>query len=324
MKFRAFCGIIIKIYISKGYSVINEYESNILRRGDLTMGKNKVTKIGEGKVRDIYDVGGGQLVIVTTDRISAYDVVLPNFIPDKGRVLNRISEFWFEATEGIILNHLITIYNSKMPKEFQTPEFEGRCMLVKKLNPLKIESIVRGYLTGSGLESYEKTGLVCGIKLPEGLRESEKIPTPIWTPTTKAEEGHDQHITFEQTVDIIGKELATEVRDKSIEIYSRCAEYAAKKGIIIADTKFEFGVDELGNLHLIDEVLTPDSSRFWPASQFEVGKPQESFDKQYVRKHLDDIGWDRKAPAPCLPEEVVDITRKKYIEAYECLTGKKF
>lgn len=280
-------------------------------------------QIGKGKVRDIYDVGD-KLVLVTSDRVSAFDVVLPNMIPCKGAVLNRVSAFWFDFTKDLIPNHMISINNADMPEEFQAEQYKDCCMLVKKLKMLPVECIVRGYITGSGWESYQKDGSVCGIKLPEGLRESEKLPEPIYTPTTKAPEGHDEHISFEGTVELVGEEIATQLRDKSIEIYSKCAEYARTKGIIIADTKFEFGIDENGTLVLADEVLTPDSSRFWPAAEYEVGKSQKSYDKQYLRDWLKTSGWDKNPPAPTLPEDVVSITSGKYVEAYETLTGKKF
>lgn len=280
-------------------------------------------QIGKGKVRDIYDVGD-KLVLVTSDRVSAFDVVLPNTVPHKGTVLNRLSAFWFDFTNKVIPNHMISITNADMPAEFQTEEFEGCCMLVKKLKMLPVECIVRGYITGSGWESYQKNGSVCGIKLPDGLQESEKLPVPIYTPTTKATEGHDEHISFEQTVELIGENLATQLRNKSIEIYSMCAEYAKNKGIIIADTKFEFGVDENDTLVLADEVLTPDSSRFWPANEYIVGKSQKSYDKQYLRDWLKTSGWNKQPPAPTLPEDVIEITSKKYVEAFETLTGSKF
>lgn len=280
-------------------------------------------QIGKGKVRDIYDVGD-KLVLVTSDRVSAFDVVLPNMVPHKGAVLNRVSAFWFDYTKNVIPNHMISIDNADMPEEFQTAEFEGRCMLVKKLKMLPVECIVRGYITGSGWASYQRNGSVCGIKLPDGLQESEKLPVPIYTPTTKATEGHDEHISFEKTVELIGEDLAVQLRDKSIEIYSMCAEYARTKGIIIADTKFEFGVDENGTLVLADEVLTPDSSRFWPADEYVVGKSQKSYDKQYLRDWLKNSGWDKNPPAPTLPEDVISVTSGKYVEAFETLTGTKF
>lgn len=278
-----------------------------------------MTQIGNGKVRDIFDLGD-QLVIVTSDRISAFDVVLPTTVPYKGIILNQLSAFWFNFTKDIIPNHMISINNADMPKEFQSAEFKGCCMLVKKLTMLPVECIVRGYITGSGWESYKKTGSVCGIPLPEGLKESEKLPTPIYTPTTKAAEGHDEHISFEQTVEFIGEELANQIKEKSLEIYSRCAEYARTKGIIIADTKFEFGVDENGTLMLADEVLTPDSSRFWDVAEYEVGKSQKSYDKQYLRDWLKDSGWDKNPLSPPIPSEVIDITLKKYNNAYSALT----
>jgi phosphoribosylaminoimidazole-succinocarboxamide synthase len=281
-------------------------------------------KIGNGKVRDIYDVDNNQLVLVTSDRVSAFDVVLPNVIDHKGSVLNKLSAFWFDFTKDIIPNHMITIDRKEMPADFWHPEYSGRSMLVKKLKMLPVECIVRGYITGSGWASYQKTGAVCGIKLPEGLKESEKLPEPIYTPTTKADEGHDEHISFEETVELVGEDLAKQLRDKSIEIYKKCSEYAAQKGIIIADTKFEFGVDENGILTLADEVLTPDSSRFWPADEYEVGRSQSSYDKQYLRDWLSQSGWNKEPPAPALPKDVVRITSDKYVEIYEKLTGKKF
>ena len=280
-------------------------------------------KISSGKVREIYEVDNDSLMLVVSDRISAFDVILPNPIPDKGKVLNKISEFWFDYTKDFVKNHIISTNTNEFPKEFKGPEFESRSMLVKKLKMLPIECIVRGYITGSGWKSYKENGTVCGIKLPEGLQESEKLPEPIFTPSTKAVEGHDENISFEESCKLIGEELATKVRDTAIEIYSKCAEYAATKGIIIADTKFEFGLDENGDLVLGDEVLTPDSSRFWPADDYEVGKGQKSFDKQYMRDWLKENKWDASNPTP-IPEDVINTTRAKYIEAYERLTGKKF
>lgn len=280
-------------------------------------------QIGKGKVRDIYDVGD-QLVLVTSDRISAFDTIMPNLIPHKGTVLNRMSAFWFDLTKQFVPNHMISVDNNDMPEEFQTPEFAGRCMLVKKLKMLPLECIVRGYITGSGWESYQKNGSVCGIQLPSGLRESEHLLNPIYTPTTKATEGHDEHISFEQTVDLIGKDLATQLKEKSILVYTMCAYYAHTKGIIIADTKFEFGVDENGTLVLADELLTPDSSRFWPADDYVVGQSQKSYDKQYLRDWLKDSGWGKTLPPPEIPSRVISVTSEKYIEAYERLTGTKF
>lgn len=281
--------------------------------------------INSGKVRETYDVGDGTLVIVTTDRISAYDYVLPTEIPGKGVLLNKLSAFWFDFTKDIIPNHLISIDNADMPEKFQTKEFEGRCMLVKKLKMLPVECIVRGYITGSGWSSYQKTGLVCGIKLPEGLRESEKLPMPIYTPSTKATEGHDENIPFEKTFDLVGEAIATQLRDISIKLYSKCEEYALTKDIIIADTKFEFGLDEDGNIVLGDEMLTPDSSRFWPLSNYGIGRSNESYDKQFVRDYLGhESGWDKNSNPPELPDGVVFLTREKYMKAYEILTDTKF
>lgn len=280
-------------------------------------------KISSGKVREIYEVDDDKLMLVVSDRISAFDVILPNEVPDKGKVLNKISEFWFDHTKDFVKNHVISTDLSEFPEEFQKEEFKDRSMLVKKLKMLPIECIVRGYITGSGWKSYKENGTVCGIELPEGLQESEKLPEPIFTPSTKAAEGHDENISFEQTVELIGEDLANKVKNVAIEIYSKCAEYAATKGIIIADTKFEFGLDENGDLVLGDEVLTPDSSRFWPASTYEVGHGQKSFDKQYMRDWLKQTNWDASNPTP-IPDDVINTTRAKYIEAYERLTGKKF
>lgn len=280
-------------------------------------------KISSGKVREIYEVDEDKLLLVVSDRISAFDVILPAMIPNKGQVLNQISEFWFDLVKDIIPNHIISTNLKDFPAEFQTKEFEGRSMLVKKLKMLPVECIVRGYITGSGWSSYKKEGTVCGIKLPEGLQESEKLPEPIFTPTTKAQEGHDENISFDEVCELIGEDLAKEVRQKTIDVYKKCAEYALSKGIIIADTKFEFGIDENGNLVLADEVLTPDSSRFWPAKDYEIGRSQKSFDKQYMRDWLKETGWDAQNPTP-IPEDVISTTRAKYIEAYEMLTDKKF
>lgn len=278
-------------------------------------------KISQGKVRDMYDIGNGKTVMVTSDRISAFDYVLSCDIPGKGMILNLMSAFWFGFTKDIIPNHMISVKNAAMPAYFHEDDFAERCMLVKKLKMLPIECIVRGYITGSGWKSYQKDGSVCGIKLPAGLQESEKLPKPIYTPTTKAEEGHDEHISFEQTVELLGENLAKQVRDKSIELYTVCAEYALSRGIIIADTKFEFGLDEHGNLVLADEVLTPDSSRFWLAESYEVGKSLERYDKQIVRDWLKEHGWTGEGPAPRLPEDVINATSRRYIQAYEAITG---
>lgn len=280
-------------------------------------------KISSGKVREIYEVDEDRLMMVVSDRISAFDVILPTEVKDKGKILNKISEFWFDYVKDIIPNHIITTKFQEFPEEFKTEEFRDRSMLVKKLKMLPVECIVRGYITGSGWKSYKEDGTVCGIKLKEGLKESEKLPEPIFTPTTKAQEGHDMNICFEEMCHLIGEDLAKTVRAKAIQIYSKCADYARTKGIIIADTKFEFGLDENGNLVLADEVLTPDSSRFWPEDTYEIGKSQKSFDKQYMRDWLKANNWNAENPTP-IPEDVVNTTREKYIGAYEKLTGKKF
>lgn len=280
-------------------------------------------KISSGKVREIYEVDEDKLMLVVSDRISAFDVILPSMVTNKGKVLNKISAFWFDYIKDIIPNHVISTDLKDFPEEFQTPEFEGRSMLVKKLKMLPIECIVRGYITGSGWSNYKQTGTVCGIKLPDGLQESQKLPQPIFTPTTKAAEGHDENISFEKVRNLIGADLANEVKNKTIEIYKKCAEYALSKGIIIADTKFEFGLDENNNLVIGDEVLTPDSSRFWPADEYEVGKSQKSFDKQYMRDWLKKNNWSKESGIP-IPQDVIDTTVAKYIEAYERITGKKF
>ena len=280
-------------------------------------------KISSGKVREIYEVDEDKLLLVVSDRISAFDYILPSLVPNKGKILNQISEFWFNYIKDIIPNHVISTDIKDFPKEFQTEEFEGRSMLVKKLKMIPVECIVRGYITGSGWKSYQENGTVCGITLPEGLQESEKLPEPIFTPTTKAAEGHDENISFEEVCNLIGKDLAEKLRAKTIEIYSKCAEYALTKGVIIADTKFEFGVDENGTLVIGDEVLTPDSSRFWPASDYQVGRGQKSFDKQYIRDWIKSTGYDPESGTP-IPDDVIDVTVNKYKEAYQILTGKNF
>ena len=280
-------------------------------------------KISSGKVREIYEVDEDKLLLVVSDRISAFDYILPSLVPNKGKILNQISEFWFNYIQDIIPNHVISTDIKDFPKEFQTEEFEGRSMLVKKLKMIPVECIVRGYITGSGWKSYQKDGTVCGITLPEGLQESEKLPEPIFTPTTKAAEGHDENISFEEVCELIGKDLAEELRAKTIEIYSKCAEYALAKGVIIADTKFEFGLDENGALVIGDEVLTPDSSRFWPASDYQVGRGQKSFDKQYIRDWIKSTGYDPESGTP-IPDDVIDVTVNKYKEAYQILTAKNF
>jgi phosphoribosylaminoimidazole-succinocarboxamide synthase len=278
---------------------------------------------GRGKVRDIYDMGD-TLLIVTSDRISAFDVIMNEGIPDKGYVLTQISAFWFHQMEDIIPNHIISTDVKDFPAECQkyADQLEGRSMLVKKAKPLPAECIVRGYLSGSGWKDYKATGSVCGIKLPEGLLESSKLPEPIFTPSTKAELGtHDENITFEQMAEMCGRELAEKVRDVTLKIYSKARDIADSKGIIIADTKFEYGIYN-GELIIIDECMTPDSSRFWPKDGYKPGGAQPSFDKQYLRDYLETLDWDKTAPAPDLPEEVYRKTGEKYMEALVKLTGK--
>jgi phosphoribosylaminoimidazole-succinocarboxamide synthase len=279
-------------------------------------------KISSGKVREIYEVDEKSLMIVVSDRVSAYDVIMPDLITDKGKILNQLSEFWFSFTQDIVPNHIISTDIADFPKEFQTAEFEGRSMLVKKLKMLPVECIVRGYITGSGWADYQRTGEVCKIALPKGLLESQKLEKPLFTPSSKAELGdHDENISFEKACEILGDELASKVRDKTVAIYEKCAAYALTKGIIIADTKFEFGLDENGELTLGDEVLTPDSSRFWSLQGYEVGRGQDSYDKQFLRDWLQANGYKGKAPAQ-LPREVIETTRGKYLEALTLLTGQ--
>jgi phosphoribosylaminoimidazole-succinocarboxamide synthase len=278
-----------------------------------------LTLRGRGKVRDIYDLGD-HLLIVATDRLSAFDVVLTTPIPDKGRVLTQLSLFWFEKLASIVPHHVVSATNFGGALAPYAEALEGRSMLVQRTEPLPIECVVRGYIVGSGWKDYQKTGAICGIPLPTGLRESEKLPEPIFTPSTKATTGHDENISFEQTVSVIGQPLAETLRDTSIALYSRAAEYAAARGIVIADTKFEFGLLN-GELIWIDEALTPDSSRFWPANQYQAGVAQQSFDKQYVRDYLERIGWNKQPPGPALPPDVVAGTREKYREAYQRITG---
>jgi len=275
--------------------------------------------ISRGKVRDLYDVGDA-LLLIASDRLSAFDVVLPTPIPDKGRVLTQLSLFWFETLRDVIPNHVITA--SDWPAELKPHAnvLDGRAMLCRKTQPVPIECVVRGYLVGSGWKDYQKTGAVCGIQLPAGLKESARLPEPIFTPSTKATSGHDENISFDETVARVGRPLAEKLRDVSMEIYRRGVAYAEPRGIILADTKFEFGL--LGvELIWIDEALTPDSSRFWPAAGYEPGRSQPSFDKQYVRDYLESIGWNKQPPGPELPAEVVARTRAKYREAYSSLTG---
>jgi len=275
---------------------------------------------GRGKVRDIYEVDEN-LLIVATDRLSAFDVVLPTPIPDKGKVLTQLSLFWFDKLHGIVPNHIITASDFTGALAPYAADLAGRSMLVKRTEPIPIECVVRGYLSGSGWKDYQKTGRVCGIPLPSGLVESSQLPNPIFTPSTKATTGHDENISFEEAASRIGASLALRLRDVSIEIYTRAAAYASARGIIIADTKFEFGLAG-HELIWIDEALTPDSSRFWPADEYEPGRAQPSFDKQYVRDYLERIGWNKQPPAPALPAEVVAATRARYRESYERLTGR--
>jgi phosphoribosylaminoimidazole-succinocarboxamide synthase len=275
---------------------------------------------GRGKVRDIYELDGGLLLIVATDRLSAFDVVLPTPIPDKGRVLTQLSVFWFDYLEDVVKNHLIA--SKYFPPELApyADELRGRAMLVRQTEPLLVECVVRGYISGSGWKEYQKSGSVCGIRLPPGLVESDRLPEPIFTPSTKATTGHDENISFDQVIAQIGRPLAERLREVSLALYRRAAEHASARGIIIADTKFEFGT--LGEeLVWIDEALTPDSSRFWPADRYRPGQPQPSFDKQYVRDYLEQIAWNKQPPAPALPPEVVVGTQEKYREAYQRITG---
>ena len=276
-----------------------------------------------GKVRDIYDLGG-QLLIIATDRISAYDVVMPNGIPDKGRVLTQISAFWFDLLTDVTPNHVLSMDVADLPDGCSAEELDGRFMLCRKANVVPIECVVRGYLAGSGWREYQADGTVCGIELPPKLKQCAELPEPIFTPATKAESGHDENISFEQGCDVVGQETMTAVRDRSIALYTRARAYAAERGIILADTKFEWGKADDGELILIDECLTPDSSRFWPADSYKPGRDQASFDKQFVRNYLDEIAFDRTPPGPPLPVEIVQKTRDKYIEAYTRLTGRTF
>ncbi|MCS3904028.1 phosphoribosylaminoimidazole-succinocarboxamide synthase [Methylohalomonas lacus] len=281
--------------------------------------------LSQGKVRDIYAVGDDHLLIVTSDRLSAFDVILPDPIPDKGRVLNRVANFWFARTAGRIRNHLADIpLADVVPDAAERAPLEGRSVVVRRCQALPVEAVARGYIIGSGWKDYQGSGRICGIPLPAGLRQAEQLPEPIFTPATKAEVGdHDENISFEQMADRIGKELAERIREQTLAIYSEAAAYAAERGIIIADTKLEFGLDDDGELILIDEVLTPDSSRFWPADEYQVGSSPPSFDKQFVRDYLESLDWDKKPPAPRLPTEIIDKTAAKYREAETRLTGER-
>jgi phosphoribosylaminoimidazole-succinocarboxamide synthase len=279
--------------------------------------------LNRGKVRDIYAVDHDHMLIVTTDRLSAFDVVLPQPIPGKGEVLTRVSNFWFARTRHLVPNHLTERSLAELvPDEAQRARLGDRAIVVKRLRPLPVEAIVRGYLIGSGWKDYQKSGAVCGIALPPGLRLADRLPEAIFTPSTKAAVGaHDVNIDFARTAELLGPEMAAQVRDLSIRIYTECAAYALERGIIIADTKFEFGVDADGVLHLIDEALTPDSSRFWPADQYRPGISPPSFDKQFVRDYLETLDWDKTPPGPELPQEIIDKTAEKYREAERRLTG---
>ncbi len=315
---------------------VNLFPEKIIRREGLISEDNFNTQVvletrfegagapSRGKVRDIYDLGD-RLLIVTTDRISAFDVILNQGIPMKGVVLNQISRFWFKNTDDIVPNHMISTELEDFPDVFQPygSELAGRAMLVKKTKPLPIECIVRGYITGSGWKEYQRSGSVCGITLPEGLLESAKLEEPIFTPSTKAELGeHDENITFQRAAEMVGSELAEKVKDYSVRLYSRARDIAYERGVIIADTKFEFGVEgKSGQLILIDEALTPDSSRFWSLVEYEPGRGQKSFDKQFVRDYLSSVGWDKNPPAPDLPEEIVLKTSEKYTEALKRIRG---
>jgi phosphoribosylaminoimidazole-succinocarboxamide synthase len=281
-----------------------------------------IAKVKSGKVREVFDLGR-EFLFVASDRISAFDCVLPNGIPHKGEVLTQLSHFWFDQTASLVPNHRVLAADAPLPAVLQpfADVLAGRSMIVKKAAPLAIECVVRGYLAGSGWKEYQKRQTVCGHKLPPGLKDCSELPTPIFTPSTKAETGHDENISFDQAAAIVGPGIAAQVRDLSLKIYNFARAHARQRGIIIADTKFEFGLID-GQLILIDEVLTPDSSRFWPAGQYEEGRSQPSFDKQYVRDYLESLNWDKTPPAPALPADVVAKTTAKYMEAYEKLTGK--
>jgi phosphoribosylaminoimidazole-succinocarboxamide synthase len=282
-----------------------------------------LTLFSRGKVRDVYEAGENRLLVIATDRLSAFDVVMAQGIPNKGAVLNQISCFWFDFLKGRTRSHFITADVRSYPAEFQpyASQLSGRSMLVVKAQPFPVECIVRGYLAGSGWKEYQKTGAVCGIKLPAGLEESSKIKPPIFTPSTKATSGHDENITWEETVSRIGSEAAEAVRSKSLAVYNQARDYAESRGIIIADTKFEWGIAD-GEIILIDEVLTPDSSRFWPREGYKPGRSQPSFDKQFVRDYLESTGWNKQPPPPPLPPDVVSKTSEKYRDAYSLLTGR--
>ena len=283
---------------------------------------NSLPRLGKGKVRDIYAVGQDKMLIVTSDRLSAFDVVLSDPIPDKGRVLNEMANFWFERLGHIVPNQLTGIDPESVVADDERTQVRGRSVVVKKLNPLPIEAVVRGYIIGSGWKDYQRSGRICGIELPKDLQQAQKLPEPIFTPATKAESGHDANISFEEVEKRIGAELARKVRDVSIRLYKEASDYAASRGIIIADTKFEFGLDGKNELVLIDEVLTADSSRFWPRDSYRVGVSPPSYDKQFVRDYLETLDWNKEPPAPKLPADVIARTSEKYREALQRLTGR--
>lgn len=300
-------------------------ESQMKPEGLTTLDLPGIKKVNSGKVREMFEVGE-HLLMVATDRISAFDVILPDAIAYKGKVLTQISKFWFEriAEEGIVPHHLVTAVAAEFPSilsPFQD-QLEGRSMLVRRCQPLPIECVVRGYMAGSGWKEYQETGTICGISLPEGLTESDELPEPIFTPATKATTGHDENISFERAAEIVGEETAERVRELSLRIYSWARAYARERGIIICDTKFEFGIAG-SQLLLIDEVLTPDSSRFWPASEYRPGRSQPSFDKQFIRDYLETLDWDKTPPGPELPPEIVQATTERYLEVYRQLTGEE-
>jgi phosphoribosylaminoimidazole-succinocarboxamide synthase len=279
--------------------------------------------IHRGKVRDVYQISDEELLFIATDRISAFDCVLPTPVPKKGKVLTQISAFWFGFLENITKNHLITSDFEKMPEEIrQFDELKGRSMLVKKTVVFPVECVVRGYLEGSGWKDYQATGKICGHEIPVGLKQCDKLPEPIFTPATKEQTGHDENISEERFMEIVGTENGEKLRSLTLQIYKKASEYALTRGIIIADTKFEFGLDKDGNILLIDEVLTPDSSRFWSVETYEPGKAQPSFDKQFVREYLETLVWDKKPPAPALTEDIINATTSRYLEAFKILTGK--
>lgn len=280
-----------------------------------------IKKLNSGKVREIFDVEN-YLLLVATDRLSAFDVILPDPIPQKGCVLTQLSAFWFGLLQDVVDNHLISVQFSDFPSSLSSyrDQLSGRSTLARKCRPLPIECVVRGYMAGSGWKEYQQNQMICGIKLPSGLRESDKLPEPIFTPATKAVDGHDENISFDKTLEIIGADLAEQTRDFSLRLYNRAQKYAAEKGIIICDTKFEFGLDG-SKLLLIDEILTPDSSRFWPADEYRPGRSQPSFDKQFIRDFLETLDWDKTPPGPTLPESIIEATTGRYLEAYSRLTG---